>query len=82
MAKRPYDDELDEGPSEEDMERFGGATRTCPECRTELYDDADVCWKCGHALMSRTREHKPWAIVVAGLIVVGLLAGYVWWMFR
>ena len=62
---------MDEGPSEADIERFGDATQKCPECGTQLYDDVDVCWKCGHALASR-REHTPMSMIVV-LAVVGLL---------
>jgi hypothetical protein len=74
VAKRPIDpDELDESPSEEDLERFGDVTQTCPQCGTELYDDVDLCWNCGHALMSRPA--RPPAALIVVLIVVLLVIG-------
>jgi hypothetical protein len=64
-----------EAPSQEDIERFGGATRTCPECREEVYDDAEVCYHCGHAFSASADAPLPrWAIVAAVLVVGGLLA--------
>ncbi|HYE63696.1 MAG TPA: hypothetical protein VD997_17020 [Phycisphaerales bacterium] len=77
-----HDDELDEDPSPEDLERFGGATRTCPECRTELYDDSEVCWKCGHHISNRPKEPKTWVIIVAVGLVVLILGGYLWSVVR
>jgi hypothetical protein len=82
MAKRGHDDEIDEGPSEDDLERFGGATRKCPECGTELYDDSEICWKCGHALSGRPAGPKRWMVVVAVLVVASMLGGYLWWLVR
>lgn len=82
MAKRGHDDEFDEDPSPEDLERFGGATRQCPECGTELYDDAEVCWKCGHHLSSAPKGSKGWVIAVAVVLVVLILGGYVWSVVR
>jgi len=67
------DDELDEGPSEADLEQFGGVTRPCPECKTDLYDDAAVCWKCGHALSSEPKGLPVWVMITAGVVVVGFL---------
>jgi uncharacterized protein (DUF983 family) len=69
--RRPIDpDELDESPSEEDLERFGDVTQKCPECGTELYDDVEVCWKCGHALMSGPTTRTPAALIVVLIVVM------------
>lgn len=62
----------DEGPSEDDMERFSDVTRTCSECGAELYDQAQVCWQCGHALES-PRQMPVWAVVAAVAALVGLV---------
>jgi len=39
-----------EGPSEADLDRFGGDDRACPECGTDVYADAPFCHACGVAL--------------------------------
>ncbi|MBS0197982.1 MAG: hypothetical protein JSR77_14595 [Planctomycetes bacterium] len=79
MAKRvqpPMDrDEFDEGPSAEDVERFGGVTRPCPVCKAELYDDAELCWKCGHALSNQPQARPVW-IIVMGVIALALIVLY------
>lgn len=72
---RPKRSEFDEFPSDEDIQRFGDVTVTCPECGTELYDDAEVCWNCAHALGARARagEGIPrWVIVVAVIAAAAL----------
>lgn len=79
MARHRDDDiddarEIDEDPSPEDLERFGGVTVTCPKCGCELYDDAAVCWKCGHTLSASDAARPPiWLIIAAGLALLGLL---------
>lgn len=70
--KRAQRDEFDEFPSEEDIERFNNVTRTCPECGKEVFDDAALCYHCGHAF-DRTTEgstrSKMWVVVVVVLII-------------
>lgn len=74
---RPRDeaDELDEGPSAEDIARFGDVTVRCRECGTELYDDVAVCWNCGRAVggSDESRGMPWWALVAAVLAAAGLL---------
>ncbi len=72
----------DEGPSEADMERFGGVTRPCPSCKADLYDDAEVCWKCGHALSGEASGPPKWVAVVAGVVVAAIVISYVVLRFR
>ena len=51
----------DEGPSLDDLRRFGSEADTtgyCPECGAEVYDDADACPKCFAWITGRTL-HKP-----------------------
>jgi predicted amidophosphoribosyltransferase len=69
-----HDDE-DENPSLEDQERFGGATRVCPECRTEVYDDAEICHECGHAFEVR-REPSKWVTPVVIAVIVAIVLGW------
>jgi predicted nucleic acid-binding Zn ribbon protein len=73
--------QLDEGPSDEDIERFGDATVACPECGASLYDDAQVCYKCGHALGGEDKQGpraRPVALVIIVLVILALTgaAGY------
>ncbi len=77
----PYDDDDDDGPSAADLERFGGETRTCPECGKEVYDDTAVCYHCGHAFEGTAEgspnKAKPWVVVVVVLMVAGFLLAVV-----
>ena len=71
----PKRSEFDEFPSEEDVERFGDVTFKCPECGTELYDDVELCWNCGHAIGARVHagEGIPrWVMIVAVLVALGM----------
>ncbi len=69
----------DEGPSSEDLERFGDDTAHCPACGAEIWDQAPVCPKCGEAIAGRTLSrpplehwlHKRWIILVA---IIALIA--------
>lgn len=67
----------EEGPSEADLEAFDSVTRVCPECKTEVYDEATVCHSCGHAFAATSDGLPTWAVAtVAGLVLliaVGLL---------
>jgi hypothetical protein len=70
--RRAGDDE-DDGPSAEDIERFGDVTRTCPECGKDVFDESAVCYHCGHAFMgtaagSPTRN-KLWIVVTVVLLI-------------
>lgn len=72
-GNRPIDDdEIDEGPSEADLERFSGVTRTCPECGAEMYDDVEICWKCGHALSGESKGIPVWIVVTAVLALAAM----------
>jgi len=65
----------DEGPSEADIERFGDVTQTCPACSAELYDDAEMCWKCGHAFASGASRPMPkWVFVSVGAVLAAFVA--------
>ncbi len=74
---REGDDE-DEGPTEADVERFGGVTRRCPECGTELYDDTELCWSCGHALASGSGRNLPLlALIIVAIMMAALVLALV-----
>ncbi len=71
---RRGDEEFDEGPSAADLERFGDVTRTCPECNKEVFDDAEVCYHCGHAFSRAASKGLPlWAMVAAGAVLASFL---------
>lgn len=82
MRRRHVDDD-DEGPSAEDLERFGNPTRECPECGKDVFDDSAVCYHCGHAFersSDATPTHgKLWVVltvvVLVGLFVLGAVSG-------
>lgn len=64
-----------DGPTESDLERFGGEFKTCPECGSEAYDQAELCPSCGHAFdgEDKTSSVPVWAMVIAAGLVVLLL---------
>ncbi|MFN7021442.1 MAG: zinc ribbon domain-containing protein [Phycisphaerales bacterium] len=78
----PYDHDDDEGPSPDDIERFGDATRRCPECGKDVFDDSAVCYHCGYAF---ERADEPGAgrgrlwvvatvVVLVGVFLLGLMS--------
>lgn len=70
------DDDDREGPSAEDLERFGGETRPCPSCRREIYDESPFCPRCGHALgASDEPAARPpvWMLVAAAAALGAIL---------
>ena len=62
-----------------DLERFGGVTRSCPECGNECYDESSVCYHCGHAFMGTAPgapgKSKTWVVVTVVTLVGLFLAG-------
>ncbi len=67
----------DEGPLEQDIERFSDVTRPCPACKKDVFDDAEVCYHCGHAFegTSAGSGNGPpaWVMLAAGLVLVGFM---------
>ncbi len=50
----------DEGPSEEDIERFSShETGYCPHCGDEIWDDATRCPSCGIWLQRGISHRDP-----------------------
>lgn len=71
-----------EGPSDADLDRFGGETRPCPECRGEVYDESEWCPRCGHAMSSEemasaTPGVKPWVVATALAVVAAFVAAMI-----
>lgn len=83
MSRLDGDDTFDlaeglhpEGPSGEDLDRFGGEFVRCPSCSREIYDQSEVCPHCGEAVEeSRLEKGMPrWAVVTAVVAIVGVVA--------
>jgi uncharacterized paraquat-inducible protein A len=72
---RTSQDEIDEHPRDEDVEALGDETTACPSCGAEVYDDADVCPRCGDALTAAPRVSRlAWvAAGLAALLVVAMV---------
>ena len=72
----PHPDGIDEGPSAEDVARFGGETVPCPECRAPVHDESEWCHKCGHAMGDPADEDdapmSKKAIIVAVIVFVAI----------
>lgn len=73
----------DEGPSQEDIERFSEhETGYCPHCNEEIWDDATKCPECGMWLQSGVMQQNQMAryfknkFVVC--IIIALLLGFFW----
>jgi hypothetical protein len=76
-------DERDENPTQEDVERFGDVTVTCKGCGKDIYDEAEICWNCGRAVLGADRAGAGggrvpwWVILAAALALLGMLWVYV-----
>jgi hypothetical protein len=62
----------DEGPSREDLERFSDVTRTCPSCKKEIFDDAELCYHCGSAVEGTAQGSgkMPMWVALTGTLVL------------
>jgi hypothetical protein len=72
---------IDEGPSAEDLDRFGGDTGHCPSCGAEIWDQAEVCPECGEYIVGGTRSRPPledwfrrrWMLLIIAAVIVAFL---------
>ena len=62
-----------EDPLPEDLERFGSEYRTCSECSSEVYDQAEVCHVCGHHFARPAGGTPLWAIAIAIVVLLAFL---------
>lgn len=84
----PYRSDMDEGPTDEDVERFSGQGGYCPECGHSVYDDADICPACGAWITGEVSGTQPFQrevdhrskIVLVVAILIGF-AGTALWLF-
>ncbi len=78
MVDELEDDQQDEGPSDEDLRGSEESTsRTCPKCKSAVYEDAIKCPRCGYYLSGEIVQSSKlfrWvAIVILALLVVGII---------
>ncbi|MFT5424363.1 MAG: hypothetical protein ACI89L_002158 [Phycisphaerales bacterium] len=62
-----------DGPSAEDLHRFGDEMSVCPSCNSEIYDQAELCHVCGHMIERESSGPPAWVVVAAVLVIIGLL---------
>ncbi len=82
LRRREMEDDADM-PNPADVRRLNdNVTRRCPNCKKEIFDDAEVCYHCGDAVVTgSSRGQSPWVVVVIALIIVAFLFSYVWRFF-
>ena len=70
-----YDDIDPDGPSPEDLERFGDEHKDCPTCGASIYDQIEMCPHCGHAFVDAdTTSQKPlWWTIAFTVVVIAFL---------
>ena len=76
---------IDEGPSIDDLNRFGSDEAHCPECGEEIYDQAEYCPKCHAYLAGNTSSRSPverefrgkWYILIAIILLIVFVLTYV-----
>lgn len=77
---------IDEGPSSEDLESFDRDTGYCSECGAEIWDQSDICPKCGFALTRGTLSRPPvedwWRHRSIALIGLLTTAAFLWMLLR
>lgn len=67
-------DPEDEGPSEADLARFGGVILSCPNCTTDVHDEAALCPTCGYAMgdvASEPATGKSKYAVGTAVVIIG-----------
>lgn len=77
-----------DGPSARDLDRLKDDTRSCPNCTSDIWDQADQCPVCGFPLdgsepLPGEEGARTVMKFVIGMIVFGMLAGsgVLWFLF-
>lgn len=83
MARRDrdeWDEGLDpEGPSAEDLDRFGDEFVRCGSCGREVYDQAEVCPRCGGPVAGPGRATPGWIAWAAVAVLAAFVLGIAGW---
>ena len=71
-----------EGPSAQDLARFGEGMTRCEECGVMMYSDADVCPECGAFQMRMSvgrhvSTRRLWSPGVILIVTIIALAAFV-----
>ena len=65
-----------DGPSAEDLDRFGSEMMSCPACGAMMYDQAERCPACGEYVIEEPKRLSVWALVLTG-VLIALVVGLV-----
>lgn len=75
------DDQIDEGPSIEDLKEFGedkaDDLAPCPSCGAHIYEDCERCPQCGQYIVSDQTGSNRWPVWV--IVTVIVLAAAITW---
>lgn len=63
-----------EGPSEDDLCRFGSDVHRCESCDAEMFASATICPVCGHAQSSASGAARRWLLVAAMIALLAMVA--------
>jgi hypothetical protein len=77
--------DFDEGPSDDDLARFGSDDTLCPDCGARVWDQADICPKCfafvgdGHARRSPIQQymHQKMMLLIIIILLIAMMVVYV-----
>jgi predicted amidophosphoribosyltransferase len=62
-----------EGPSDDDLNRFGNEgsqSGWCPDCDAEVYDEAEFCQECGNQISGRVLRRPRAATVFRKRMII------------
>ena len=79
-----YDDPEDPDAADQDV-HDDPETFSCPFCRREVVEGADICPKCGNFIGGTddsvtSRTHPRWVIITAILLLAAIACGLTWWL--
>lgn len=65
-----------DAPQAADLDRFGSDTVTCRTCGHEVYDEVDVCPRCGAGVMATPTGFPRWVVIVAAIVLLLAVGGW------
>ena len=66
-----------EGPSADDLDRFGDEIIACASCGRDVYDQAEVCPYCGGFVHKTRRAASPWMMIAVAVVILAILLVWV-----